>query len=111
MTKDDFNFAIFNVLLFDCYIPTAPTYGVYISQLIPYGRACSLYSDVLQRHRILRTKLLNPKCFFFQKISTPCWKVFCQLCTEDDRWYWQLGFSSKLVVVLLLCLTMVLYAI
>jgi len=67
MTKDDFNFAIFNVLLFDCYIPTAPAYGVYISQLIPYGRACSLYSDVLQRHRILRTKLLNPKWVFFSE--------------------------------------------
>ena len=38
---------------------TAPVYGVHSSQLIPYARAGSLYSDVLQRRRILSTKLLN----------------------------------------------------
>ena len=46
-------------------------------------RSCSLYSDFLQRHRILSNKLLT-NCLFkescylsniLRKISTPCWKV------------------------------------
>jgi len=24
------------------------------------------------------------------KILTHCWKVFCQMRTDDERWYWQL---------------------
>ena len=43
----------------DSNIPTAPAYRVYISQLVRHTRAHSLYSDFLQRHRLLSTKLLN----------------------------------------------------
>ena len=28
--------------------------------------------------------------FFLWKVSTPCWKVFCNLGKYDKRWYWQL---------------------
>jgi len=60
-----------------------------------YAWACSLFSDIFQRHRVLNTKLLN-KLFLknppilsvivFRKRSTPWWKVFCQSCTvEIDR--------------------------
>jgi hypothetical protein len=56
---DDYNFAIINCPHLDSNIPTAPAYGVYISQLVRYARACSLYPDYWQRRRILRTKLLN----------------------------------------------------
>ena len=45
--------------LMDSNIPTTTTYGVYISQLVIYVWAWSLYSDFLQRHHILSTKLLN----------------------------------------------------
>ena len=31
--------------------------------------------------------------------------VFCQLYTEDERWYWQLNFGSILTIVSLLCHT------
>jgi hypothetical protein len=34
-------------------------YGVYISQLIRYGRASSNYSDFLKRHLHLRNRLLD----------------------------------------------------
>ena len=34
-------------------------YGVYISQLIRYARACSNYSDFLERHKHLCTRLLS----------------------------------------------------
>ena len=44
--RDDFNFVIIKFPHLDSiYIPTAPTNGVYISRLVRYARACSLYSD------------------------------------------------------------------
>ena len=39
--------------------PASPAYGVYISQLIRYARACSNYSDFLKRHLHLRNRLLD----------------------------------------------------
>ena len=38
--RDDFNFPIVNYLFICSNIPAAPAYGVYISQLIQYSRAC-----------------------------------------------------------------------
>ena len=40
-------------------IPEAPAYGVYISQLIRYSRACDIYLDFIDRARLLTQKLLN----------------------------------------------------
>jgi hypothetical protein len=40
-------------------IPASPAYGVYISQLIPYAKASSNYSDFLKRHLHLRNRLLD----------------------------------------------------
>ena len=40
-------------------IPAAPAYGVYISQLIRYSRACGSYHDFLDRGLLLTRKLLN----------------------------------------------------
>jgi hypothetical protein len=40
-------------------IPAAPAYGVYISQLIRYSRACGSYQDFLDRGLLLTRKLLN----------------------------------------------------
>ena len=39
--RDDFNFPIVNFPFLDSNIPSSPAYGVYISQLIRYARACS----------------------------------------------------------------------
>ena len=39
--RDDFNFPIANFPFLSSYIPSAPAYGVYVSQLIRYARACS----------------------------------------------------------------------
>ena len=41
--RDDFNFPIRNFLLICINIPVAPVYGVYISQMIRYSRACDSY--------------------------------------------------------------------
>ena len=40
-------------------IPAAPVYGVYISQLIRYSRACGSYQDFLDKGLLLTRKLLN----------------------------------------------------
>ena len=41
--RDNFNFAIITFPHLDSIMPTAPEYGVYISQLRRYTRACRLY--------------------------------------------------------------------
>jgi len=40
-------------------IPAAPAYGIYISQLIRYSRACCSYQDFFDRGLLLARKLLN----------------------------------------------------
>jgi hypothetical protein len=40
-------------------IPAAPAYGVYISQMIRYSRACGSYQDFLDRWLLLTRKPLN----------------------------------------------------
>ena len=57
--RDDFTFPIVNFPFICSNIPAAPAYGVYISQLIRYSRACCYYSDFLDRARLLTNKLLN----------------------------------------------------
>jgi len=54
-----FNFPIVSFPFICCNIPAAPAYGVYISQLIWYSRACGSYKDFLDRGLLLTRKLLN----------------------------------------------------
>ena len=43
--RDDFNFVIVNFPYTCSNIPLSPAYGVYISQLIQFARACSTYNQ------------------------------------------------------------------
>ena len=56
--RDDFNFLIVN-FPFLSNIPSAPAYGVYISQLIRYAGACSNYQHFMERGKVLTTELLS----------------------------------------------------
>ena len=56
--RDDFNFAIVNFPYTCSNIPLSPAYGVYISQVIRYARACSTYEQLLNRGRLLTYKLI-----------------------------------------------------
>jgi hypothetical protein len=56
---DDFIFPIVNFLFISSNIPASPAYGVYISQLVHYSRACAQYSDFLDRAQLLTQKLLK----------------------------------------------------
>jgi len=57
--RDYFNFPIVNFSFICSNIPASPAYGVYISQLIRYSRACESYHAFLDRGLLLTRKLLN----------------------------------------------------
>jgi hypothetical protein len=67
--RDDFNFPIVNIPFICSIIPAAPAYGVYISQLIRYSRACGSYQDFHDRGLLLTRKLLN-KVFLLVKLKS-----------------------------------------
>jgi hypothetical protein len=56
--RDDFDFAIVNFPFLCINIPLSPAYGVYISQLIRYARACFAYEDFSKRGKLLTKKLM-----------------------------------------------------
>ena len=57
--RDDFNFYIANFPSLSSNIPSSPAYGVFISQLIRYARACSSYECFILRAVRLSNKLLD----------------------------------------------------
>jgi len=57
--RDDFNFKIVNYPHLDGDVPRATSYGVYISQLIQFARACSFVEDFSDRNRVITEKLLT----------------------------------------------------
>ena len=67
--RDDFNFDIVNFPFLCGNIPQSPSYGVYISQLIRYARASTLYDDFLSRSCRLTSKLLRQGYERFKLIS------------------------------------------
>ena len=57
--RDDFNFHITTFPFLSSNIPSSPAYGVFISQLIRYARACSSYECFILRAARLSAKLLG----------------------------------------------------
>ena len=47
--RDDFNRPIVNFPFMRSTFPAAPAYGVYISQMMRYSRACGSYHDFFDR--------------------------------------------------------------
>ena len=56
--RDDFDFAIVNFPFSCSNVPLSPAYGVYVSQLIRYARACHAYGDFLKRGQLVTKKLM-----------------------------------------------------
>ena len=77
--RDDFSFAIINFPFLCGNIPAAPAYGVYISQLVRYSRACGLYNDFLDRAWILTNKLLR-QGFVAERLKSSLQKFFGFVC-------------------------------
>ena len=60
--RDDFNFLIVNFPFMSSNIPESPAYGIFISQLVRYARASSLYDGFLLRSCLLSIKFLK-QCY------------------------------------------------
>ena len=56
--RDSFQFDIVNFPDMSSNIPSKPTYGIYISQLVRIGRICSSYNQFCDRHYKLTEKLI-----------------------------------------------------
>ena len=60
--RDEFNSQIINVPFLSSNIPALPAYGVFISQLIRYTRACSSYGCFILKAIRLSNKLIELGC-------------------------------------------------
>ena len=59
MTKEMTNFNIVNYPHLDGDVPRTTSYGVYVSQLIRFARACGDVEDFNERNRVITSKLLQ----------------------------------------------------
>ena len=57
--RDDFDRHIVNFPFLSSNIPSGPSYGVYISQLIRHVRCCSYYDDFGYGHKLLVDRLIS----------------------------------------------------
>ena len=60
--REDFDSHIVNFPFLSSNIPSSPSYGVYISQLIRYALCCPHYCDFRYRHKYLVDRLLSQGC-------------------------------------------------
>ena len=58
-TRDDFDFDIVNFPFLDGDVPSRPSYGVYVSNLIRFARVLSHVEDFNARNKCLTAKLLK----------------------------------------------------
>ena len=68
--RDYFNFLIVNFPFIWSNVPATSAYGLYISQLIRYSRACGSYHEFLDRRLLLTRKSLN-QGFLVVKLKSP----------------------------------------
>ena len=73
--RDDVNFHIINFPFLSSNIPSSPAYGVFVSQLIRYARACSKYDNFIVRARRLASKLLI-QGYVIQRLKSSLRKFF-----------------------------------
>ena len=75
--RDDFNFHITHFPFLSSNIPTSPVYGVFISQLIRYARACSSYGCFILRATRLPNKLLE-QGYAKERLKSSLRKCYCR---------------------------------
>jgi hypothetical protein len=100
--RNDFNFPIVNFPFICSNSPAAPAYGVYISQLIRYSRACDSYQNFLDRGLWLTRKQLNQGFLLvnlkssLNVLRSPPWLGWrlCNICVTNDHGYVPLESTS-----------------
>jgi hypothetical protein len=75
--RDDFDFTIVNFPFLCSNVPHSPAYGVYISQLIRYARACFAYENFSKRGKLL-TKKLMLQCYNESRLKSPFRKFYAR---------------------------------
>ena len=75
--RDDFNFNITIFPFLSSNIPSSPAYGVFISQLIRYARACSSYECSILRALRLSSKLLG-QGYVMERLKSSLSKFYCR---------------------------------
>ena len=73
--RDDFAFHMVNFQFLSNDIPSGPSYGVYISQLIRCARCCSYYDDFRHRHKMLVCRLASHG-YRYERLRNS-FKTFC----------------------------------
>ena len=73
--RDDFNFNIVNFPHLDSDVPRAPSYGIYMSQLVRFARACSQVDDFNERNLLLTKKLVD-QGYLFHKLRKTFTKFY-----------------------------------
>ena len=73
--RDVFNFDIVNYPFMDSNIPITPAYGIYVSRLVAFARACTNFEDFYNRHLHLAQKLCTQG--FNKKILRKTFTKFC----------------------------------
>ena len=61
--RDEFDFDIVNFPFLDVDVPRRASYGVYISQLIRFGRVCNHVADFNARNKCLTAKAIGIRNF------------------------------------------------
>ena len=68
--RDDFSFPIVNYPFLDGDVPMAPSYGVYISQLVRFARVCNNIIDFNERNLYITEKLLHQGFRYHKLVKT-----------------------------------------
>ena len=74
--RDDFNFHITKFPFLSSNIPSSSAYGVFISQLIRYTRACSSYEFFILRARQLSRKILEQGSYLVELLKSSIRKFY-----------------------------------
>lgn len=87
--RDDFNFNIVNFPHLDGDVPKATSYGVYISQLIRFARACTSVEDFNNRNILITEKLLK-QGYRYHKLRKTFTKFYFRNLNLISKYKWNL---------------------
>jgi len=75
-------------------IPVSPAYGVYISQLIRYSRACVQHSEFQNRAQLLMQRL-HRQGYVAPKLKSSLQKLYCRHRNLVVKWQWIFYFLNS----------------
>ena len=92
--RDDFDFTITNFPFLDGDVPLAPSYGVYISQLVRFARVCSTLDYFNERNLTITSKLLQQGYRFHKLLTT-----FKKFCRRYEHLISKYGVTRKQLII------------